>query len=104
MPAALRLATAFMLMTGPVHALPFADADMAHGKALHDEHCAACHMQKFDGVEGEVIYTRDNRRVRSASGLSQQLTACTTMLSLPLFPEDEHDIAGYLNQHYYRFE
>ena len=43
-------------------------------------------------------------RVTTPSALSQQVTTCTTMLKLELFPEDEHHLAGYLNKLYYKFE
>lgn len=88
----------------PAQANPFPDADIATGQQTHASQCVACHEQKFGGPDGSAIYTRTDRRVTTPSALSQQLTACTTMLNLDLFPEDEMHLAGYLNKHYYKFK
>jgi len=85
-------------------ARPFEDADEAAGKALHSDKCVACHETRFGGEEGSAIYLRPDRRVNTLSQLKAQITACTTQLSLDLFPEDEDNIGAYLNNHYYHFE
>lgn len=95
---------ALMLLSFAAAAGPFPEADIATGKKDHAKHCVACHEQKYGGQDGSDIYIRVDRKVTSPSGLSQQLTACTTMLNLDLFPEDEMNIAGYLNKHYYKFK
>lgn len=93
-----------LLAAGHSFADPFPDADLEQGEQTHMEICVQCHMEKFGGEGGSDIYTRPDRRVTSPSALSQQLTACTTMLNLDLFPEDEHHLAGFLNKHFYKFE
>lgn len=98
------LVLAGLLVAGPALADPFQGANLEAGEEIHADQCVACHASKFGGQDGSDIYTRANRRVSSPDSLLQQLTACTTMLNLGLFPEDERDIAGYLNKHYYRFE
>jgi mono/diheme cytochrome c family protein len=98
------LVFAGMLATGPALADPFQGANLEAGAEIHADQCVACHAAKFGGPDGSDIYTRADRRVSSPDSLLQQLTACTTMLNLGLFPEDERDIAGYLNKQYYRFE
>lgn len=100
----LKIALASVLATGIAHAAPFSDGDAEEGQFLHAQHCVTCHAGKFGGEDGSDIYTRDDRRVTTASGLEQQITACTTMLNLALFPEDEAHIARYLNERYYKFE
>jgi mono/diheme cytochrome c family protein len=85
-------------------ASPFEGADEAAGQALHSDKCVACHESKYSGEEGSAIYLRPDRRVNTVSQLKTQLTACTTQLSLDLFPEDEDNIGAYLNNHYYHFE
>ena len=87
-----------------VRADPFPDADHAVAKDMHTRMCVECHERRFGGEVGSAIYLRPDRRVTTPSALSQQLTACTTMLNLDLFPEDEHHLAGYLNKLYYKFE
>ena len=100
----LSLATALALASASAIANPFPDADLDQAEEKHMELCVQCHMEKFGGEGGSNIYTRPDRRVTTPSGLAQQLTACTTMLNLDLFPEDEHHLAGFLNKHFYKFE
>lgn len=93
-----------LMFSLPAAADPFAEADIKLGGEMHGKLCVACHEQKYGGKDGSDIYVRVDRRVNSPSALSQQLTACTTMLNLDLFPEDEMHIAGYLNKNYYKFK
>lgn len=95
---------ALLLASFPVIANPFPDADLKAAHENHEKMCIACHARKYGGEGGSDIYTRVDRRVSSPSALSQQLTACTTMLNLDLFPEDENNLAGYLNKHFYKFK
>lgn len=98
------LAAASLLIAGAAHADPFADAHPEAGGDIHTNQCVACHATSFGGTEGSDIYTRSDRRVTSPDALLQQITFCTTQLDLSLFPEDERDIAAYLNMHYYHFQ
>lgn len=98
------LILASFFVAGAATADPFSGARIEAGEEIHADQCVACHAAKFGGKDGSDIYTRSNRRVTNPDGLRQQLTACTTMLNLGLFPEDENDIAGYLNKQYYKFE
>lgn len=84
-------------------AAPFDKGDAKAGKTSHDKLCASCHAAKFGGDAGK-IYTRAERRVKNASALSQQITACNAMLGTNLFPEDELHLAAYLNGQYYKFK
>ncbi|MBC9071352.1 cytochrome c [Thauera sp. CAU 1555] len=93
-----------VLHAAPALADPFPGADLQAGRELHAENCVACHARQFGGDDGSDIYTRFERRITTADGLAQQITACTTQLNLALFPEDELNIAGYLNTHYYKFK
>ncbi|QDF96716.1 hypothetical protein CJ010_09340 [Azoarcus sp. DD4] len=83
---------------------PFPQADIAAGQKLHAENCVSCHARNFGGEDAAAIYTRADRRVTSAAALSRQISFCTTQLQLQLFPEDELNLAGYLNQRYYKFK
>lgn len=105
-PATLRLLALVALPTLALPALadPFPGADLAAGKQMHATLCVECHARRFGGEDGSDIYTRLDRRITSPSGLAQQITTCTTMLKLALFPEDELNLAGYLNKHYYHFQ
>ncbi len=95
---------AALLASAPlVHADPFPGANIAKGKEYHEKLCVECHTRRFGGEEGSGAYLRNPRRANNPDGLKQMLSACTAMLNLDLFPEDEHDIAGYLNRRFYRF-
>jgi mono/diheme cytochrome c family protein len=86
--------------------LPYASAsgaDAAAGKALHEEHCIACHERLTNG-EPTSLYTRENRLVTSLDGLEKQVRRCEQSLELRWFDEDVDNVAEYLNQTYYHFD
>jgi len=93
-----------MVIAPAVSAEAFPHADPVEGKSMHADKCIACHEKDFGGDEAGAIYLRPDRKVQSVSALKSQLTACTTMLGLDLFPEDEANIGAYLNQTYYKFD
>ncbi len=102
--------TAFTLLTlllaAPALAatpIPFAKGDAKAGQALHDKQCAGCHAGRFGG-DSSKIYTRADRRVKSASSLAQQITTCNANLGNNLFPEDEANIGAHLNKQFYKFK
>lgn len=103
-PLRLSLACTALALSTAAMAAPFADADIATGEQLHAKLCVECHQSRFGGENGTAVYLRPDRRVQSASALTQQITTCTTMLNLDLFPEDELHLAGYLNKHFYKFK
>lgn len=83
---------------------PFPGADLANGKELHySKKCAACHTEKTTRDEA-FIYRRDDRKVRTLYDLRRYVSLCNMELKLELFPEDERDVAAYLNQQYYQLE
>lgn len=99
--AALLAATAITAMAQ--QPAPFANADPHKGEKLVDKNCQSCHASKFGG-DPDAIYTRKDRRVKSASQLLSQVTMCNTQLSSGFFPDEEKDVAAYLNQRYYHFK
>jgi cytochrome c peroxidase len=77
--------------------------DAAEGQKLVQKHkCEACHQSKVYGPEG-TIYLRKDRKVTSWAKLKAQVAGCSSMLNLGLFPEEEENVAAYLNQTYYKF-
>lgn len=82
----------------------FLSANVTAGKELHIKNqCATCHIQKLGG-DGSAIYTRLNRLVTNPQKLVTQVGLCNTRLNAALFPEDELDIAAFLNRDYYKFK
>ena len=81
---------------------PFANGDAKAGKALAERDCIACHEQRFKPAS--AIYTRADRRVTSATRLLAQVQVCNTELRVNYFPEDEENVAAFLNDNYYKFK
>lgn len=81
---------------------PFPDAELANGAEIHtSKRCAACHTEKTSRDEA-FIYLRDDRKVKSLFDLRRYVSLCNMELKLELFPEDERDVAAYLNQRFYK--
>lgn len=88
----------------PATANPFPDADLANGRKVHYEtKCASCHTEKTGRDEG-FIYLRDDRKVKSVFDLRRYVSLCNSELRLGLFPEDERDVAAFVNQQWYKFK
>jgi hypothetical protein len=82
----------------------FLKADIAAGKALHSENnCSACHKQASN-LEEHGFYTRSNRKVTSQEKLLTQIGLCSAKLNLSFFPDDELNIAAFLNETYYKLK
>jgi mono/diheme cytochrome c family protein len=83
-------------------AAPFANADAAAGKALHEKDCIACHAKRMGG-DAAKMYTRADHKVMSAAQLRAQVAVCNSQLGKQYFPDDEENVAAYLNREYYHF-
>jgi cytochrome c2 len=96
--------TGLILCTNPVAAAPFPNGDPKPGEKLFSEkNCNACHAQKFGGT-GEQMFTRAERKVTTPAKLAAQIAVCNTNLKSGWFPEDEENVAAFLNQKYYKFK
>ncbi len=93
------LAIAF-LFSGYVFAAP----DLANGKNIDQQKCYACHAKKTGFGNGDMIYTRSDSKVKSISDLKRMVSLCNSELRLDLFPEEEVDVAAFLNQQFYKFK
>jgi hypothetical protein len=91
-----------MVAGGAARANPFPDADLASGSEIHTgKRCAACHAEKT-GRDAAFMYQRADRKVKSLFDLRRYVSLCNMELKLELFPEDERDVAAYLNEQYYK--
>lgn len=82
----------------------FAKADITAGKTLHSENnCSTCHQQRTGKNEKE-FYTRLDRKVTTQEKLISQVAYCSSQLSMSFFPEDELNIAAFLNNAYYKLK
>lgn len=91
------------ILASTAHADPFAAGDAGIGKQMVQKNCISCHVSSFGG-DGSGIYTREDRKVKSAKGLIQQVRNCNTNLGLKWFEDEELHVATYLNQTYYKFD
>jgi hypothetical protein len=83
---------------------PFPGADLENGRKIHYESkCASCHSEKTGRDEG-FIYLRDERKVKSLFELKRYVSLCNSELRLGLFPEDERDVAAFVNLQWYRLK
>jgi mono/diheme cytochrome c family protein len=78
--------------------------DINNGKHLHESKCYQCHADKSGLGDGNLIYTRADRKVKSLAKLKSQTSMCNSQLRLDLFPEDEADLVAFLNQQFYKFK
>ncbi len=75
----------------------------AEGRKLVEANkCEACHQGRFPGPVG-TIYLRKDHKVSNWAKLKSQVAMCSSQLNLSLFPEDEENIAAFLNATYYKF-
>lgn len=91
---------AFLLVLGSASAAP----NVANGKAIDQAKCYACHAKKTGFGNGDMIYTRSDRKVKDFTRLKAMVAMCNTELRLDLFPEDEADVTAFLNQQFYKFK
>jgi hypothetical protein len=74
-------------------------ADAENGEVLHEDHCVSCHLMD----DHSALYTRQDRVVDSLHRLGGQVSACTQVLNVSWFPEEERDVVEFLNTLYYQF-
>lgn len=80
-----------------------AQADINHGKELHDSNCTSCHIS-IQGGDGTGIYTRENKRIETYPALIKQVKRCRDSLGME-WPEDHiNDVVEYLNTTFYKFK
>jgi cytochrome c2 len=89
-----------MLLSGSAHAAP----NVQNGKAIDQAKCYACHAKKTGFSNGDMIYTRSDRKVKDFARLKTMVAMCNTELRLDMFPEDEADVVAYLNKQFYKFK
>ncbi len=86
-----------------VQAAPFAKGNPNIGKTLHDKACTSCHVGMFGG-DGSGIYTRADRKTKTAQQLTARISGCNANTGAGWYPEDEAHVAAWLNQQYYKFK
>lgn len=78
-----------------VCAAPIQGAAESDAQELYDQHCVGCH--------GTEVYTREDHKVTSLSGLERQVQRCETALGLRWFDEEISEMTSLLNDRFYHF-
>lgn len=95
---------AFSLIAGPALANdPWGNADPKVGKEHHDKACIACHVRLYGG-DGSKMYTRDGSLMSTKLDILQRVATCNSQVKAGWFPDEEAEVAAYLNQQYYKFK
>lgn len=82
---------------------PWGNADPKIGKEHHDKACVACHVRLYGG-DGSKMYTRDGRLLSTKLDVLQRVATCNSQVKAGWFPEEEAEVAAYLNLKYYQFK
>jgi hypothetical protein len=92
------------LIALPAHAEePWGTVDLQAAKPLHEKACGGCHIRMYGG-DGSKMYTRDGRMLSNKLELLQRVAACNSQVNASWFPEDEGNVAAWLNKQYYHFD
>ena len=67
------------------------------GEVLYTEECHRCH-------DNSLVPIHDNTSMESLNDVREQISLCVGVLEIPWFPEDEEDVARYLNHDFFHFE
>ena len=95
---------AVSLIAGPALAGdPWGNADPKLGKEHHDKACIVCHTRLYGG-DGSKMYTRDGSLMSTKLDILQRVATCNSQVKAGLLPEEEAEVAAYLNQQYYKFK
>jgi len=94
---------AVAMLASTAQAAPFSKGDPKVGKNLHDKACTSCHNGMFGG-NGNKIYTRADRKTKTAQQLAARISGCNANTGAGWFPEDEAHVGAWLNQQFYQFK
>lgn len=96
----LTVALILLFATTAASANPFPTGDAKTGKKLFERHnCNSCHEKIVIG-DGNAIFTRKNRKVRTATELLDQLDACAGNIGVTLTAMEKQHLGAYLNRYY----
>ena len=94
---------AALISLGAQAADPWGDANPKAGHEHHEKACVACHVRLYGG-DGSKMYTRDASLMSTKLDILQRVATCNSQVKAGWFPEEEAEVAAYLNQQFYRFK
>ena len=92
-----------LLSVSALAADPWGNANPKAGEEHHEKACVACHVRLYGG-DGSKMYTRDARLLSSKLDILQRVATCNSQVKAGWFPEEEAEVAAYLNQKFYQFK
>ncbi|MBK9162037.1 MAG: cytochrome c [Nitrosomonadales bacterium] len=98
----MRLATtlALLCVATAATAAPFPNGNAQTGQKLFQQYkCNSCHAAMLGG-DGSAMFTRADRKVRSAAELVEQIRFCSGNVGANLSAQDEQHLGAYLNRYY----
>lgn len=98
-----RIVPLFLLASLARAEAPWGHVNLQAAPELHQKACVACHARMYGG-DGSTMYTRDGRMLSNRLELLQRVAACNAQMNAGWFPEDEANVAAWLNKLYYRFD
>jgi len=82
---------------------PFPDGNAQTGQKLFEKYdCNKCHNSMMGG-NGNMIFTRLDRKRNTPSGLVEQIGMCSGNVNAHFTAQEKQDIAAYLNI-FYKFK
>ena len=98
----MRLIITLLLLSAalPVSATAFPGGDALNGQKLFEQHqCNRCHDSMMGG-DGNRIFTRFDRKVRTTTDLVERIDMCSGNTNTNLSAQDKQDLGAYLNRYY----
>jgi mono/diheme cytochrome c family protein len=76
---------------------------LADGKALHDASCLQCHAALTGSGDGNGLYSRADRKVKTLTGLEKRVANCAIAADANWTSVQQQQVIDYLNSRFYRF-
>lgn len=86
----------FIVLSIDVSANDIDNRILIDGEVLYTEECQRCH-------DNSLVPINDNTSMESLNDVREQISLCVGVLNIPWLPEDEEDVALYLNHDFFHF-
>ncbi|EEZ79598.1 MAG: hypothetical protein HN828_00315 [Candidatus Thioglobus sp.] len=87
----------FLLITLSVQGSDIDQRILIDGEVLYTEECQKCH-------DNSLVPINDGTSMQSLDDIRWQISTCVTALGIFWMPNDEEDVAQFLNHDFFHFE
>ncbi len=91
------LISLFLLITSSAYATDIDQRILIDGEVLYTEECQKCH-------DNSLVPISDGSSMQSLDDIRWQISTCVGALGIFWMPNDEEDVAQYLNHDFFHFE